>query len=312
MTRDILIVGATGQQGKSTIDALYASAPHRPPIRILALTRSASSPKSQALQAAYPDIVLVEGDTRSPAPIFAAHPTISSIFLVTVPPSDEEQALPLIEAAVAPRTQVDHILFTSVDRGGDDASWTEPTEVPHFAAKHRIELRLRQLCDDAGKRWTVLRPTGFMDTYNPGFFGKLMASLWAAGAPADRRMQLVSTRDIGIFAARALSNPEGWAGKAVGLAGDEISLSELQEVFRRTVGKDLPRTYGVLAHPVLWWVKDASKSFEWFRTVGYAADIASLRKQEPGLQTFEKWLRESSQWKVDKPSGGDIQADAHQ
>ncbi|RSL47797.1 hypothetical protein CEP53_009799 [Fusarium sp. AF-6] len=296
MTRDILIVGATGQQGRATIDAIYKTlnaSQHQ--IRVLALTRSISSPKSQALQSIHPDIVLVQGETQNPEPIFTAYPSIASIFLVTVPPNDETQALPLIEAATTHST-VDHIVFTSVDRGGDVASWSQPTEVPHFAAKHRIELRLRQLCEESGKRWTILRPTGFMDSYNPGFFGQLMASLWAAGMPADRKMQMISTHDIGIFAAKALLDPKGWASKAIALAGDELDFSELQNVFQRTVGEPLPQTYRAVSYPVLWMVSDASKSFEWFRTTGWDADIASLREQEPGLQTFEKWLRESSKW----------------
>ncbi|RSL82487.1 hypothetical protein CEP51_005117 [Fusarium floridanum] len=296
MTRDILIVGATGQQGRATIDAIFNTlnaSQHQ--IRVLALTRSISSPKSQALQSTYPDIVLVQGETQNPEPIFTTYPSIASIFLVTVPPNDETQALPLIEAATAHST-VDHIVFTSVDRGGDVVSWSQPTEVPHFAAKHRIELRLRQLCEELGKRWTILRPTGFMDSYNPGFFGQLMASLWAAGMPADRKMQMISTHDIGIFAAKALLDPEGWASKAIALAGDELNFSELEEVFQRTVGEPLPQTYRAVSYPVLWMVSDASKSFEWFRTAGWDADIALLREQEPGLQTFEKWLRESSKW----------------
>ncbi|RMJ08631.1 hypothetical protein BHE90_011380 [Fusarium euwallaceae] len=296
MTRDILIVGATGQQGRATIDAIFNTlnaSQHQ--IRVLALTRSISSPKSQALQSTYPDIVLVQGETQNPEPIFTTYPSIASIFLVTVPPNDETQALPLIEAATAHST-VDHIVFTSVDRGGDVVSWSQPTEVPHFAAKHRIELRLRQLCEESGKRWTILRPTGFMDSYNPGFFGQLMASLWAAGMPADRKMQMISTHDIGIFAAKALLDPQGWASKAIALAGDELNFSELEEVFQRTVGEPLPQTYRAVSYPVLWMVSDASKSFEWFRTAGWDADIALLREQEPGLQTFEKWLRESSKW----------------
>ncbi|RSL84947.1 hypothetical protein CEP52_016288 [Fusarium oligoseptatum] len=296
MTRDILIVGATGQQGRATIDAIFNTlnaSQHQ--IRVLALTRSISSPKSQALQSIHPDIVLVQGETQNPEPIFTAYPSIASIFLVTVPPNDEAQALPLMEAATAHST-VDHIVFTSVDRGGDVVSWSQPTEVPHFAAKHRIELRLRQLCEESGKRWTILRPTGFMDSYNPGFFGQLMASLWAAGMPADRKMQMISTHDIGIFAAKALLDPEGWASKAIALAGDELNFSELEEVFQRTVGEHLPQTYRAVSYPVLWMVSDASKSFEWFRTAGWDADIALLREQEPGLQTFEKWLRESSKW----------------
>ncbi|KAH8172314.1 nmrA-like family protein [Sarocladium implicatum] len=102
-----------------------------------------------------------------------------------------------------------HIVLSSVDRGGDRVSWSQPTAVPHFAAKYRIELRLRNLCDEAGTQWTILRPTGFINTYNPGFlFGKLMASLWLAGMPSARRIQMISTHDIGVFAAKALRDLE--------------------------------------------------------------------------------------------------------
>ncbi|EXA51176.1 hypothetical protein FOVG_03645 [Fusarium oxysporum f. sp. pisi HDV247] len=298
MTRNILIVGATGQQGKATIDALYktlSSSPGHEDTRVLALTRSIESPKAQSLQAEYPAITLVQGDTQTPQPIFDQHSTISSIFVVTVPPNDEAQALPLIEAASS-HPSVDHIVFSSVDRGGDETSWSQPTEIPHFAAKHRIELRLRELCKENKKRWTILRPTGFMDSYNPGFFGQMMASLWAEGMPRDRKMQLISTHDIGVFAAKALLSPDAWVGKATALAGDELSFSELQEIFREVVGEELPQTYKVVAYPVLWMVKDASKSFEWFRNAGWKADIETLRAQEPGLQSFASWLKESSKW----------------
>lgn len=238
----------------------------------------------------------MKGDTQTPQPIFDQHPTISSIFVVTVPPNDEAQALPLIEAATS-HPSVDHIIFSSVDRGGDEVSWSQPTEIPHFAAKHRIELRLRELCKENNKRWTILRPTGFMDSYNPGFFGQMMASLWAEGMPRDRMMQLISTHDIGVFAAKALLNPDVWAGKALALAGDELSFSEIQEIFREVVGEELPQTYKIVAYPILWMVQDASKSFAWFRDAGWKAGIDSLRAQEPGLQNFACWLRESSKWK---------------
>lgn len=297
--REILIVGATGQQGKATIAALHSTSHSTTaPLSILALTRSAASPKSQSLQSQFPDITLVEGDTKNPDAIFQTHPNIAAIFLVTVPSDEEAQATPLIEAAVAPGRYVDHIVFSSVDRGGDNVSWDQPTNVPHFAAKHRIEHLLRQSCEKAQTRvrWTILRPTGFMDNYGPGFFGKLMATLWQQGMPTDRRMQLVSTHDIGVFAAKALADPDGWDGRAVGLAGDELSFAELKEVFERTTGQTLPTTFGLLAGPVLWWVEEARTSFEWFSKVGYAADITSLRSQEPRLQTFEMWLRETSAW----------------
>lgn len=297
MTRDILIVGATGQQGKATIDAIFKT--HRQSnIRILALTRSVTSPKSQSFVSEYPEIVVFEGNTQTPKPIFEQYPSIASVFVVTVPPDDEAQAIPLIEEATSKTSKVDHIVFSSVDRGGNYVSWSTPTEIPHFAAKHRIEHRLRELCEESGKRWTILRPTGFMDSYNPGFFGKMMASLWAEGMPRDRKMQLISTHDIGIFAAKALMDPESWAGKAFALAGDDLSFLDLERIFKEVVGEELPQTYRAVSWPILWTVKDASKSFQWFKTKGWKADIEGLRREEPGLQDFATWLRESSKWQV--------------
>ncbi len=294
--REFLIAGATGHQGKAVVAALSASSAKISNLQVLALTRSASSPKAIALKEEHPEITLVEGNTKAPEQILQANPNISAIFLVTVPGDEEAQAIPLIDAA-AKSSKVDHIVFSSVDRGGDQTSWSNPTEVPHFATKHRIELHLREACDRVGKKWTVIRPTGFMDNYNPGFFGSMMASLWEVGLPSQRKMQLVSTRDIGVVAARALLDPESWAGKAVGLAGDEMTCAEARVVFKRVVGQEMPRTWSIVARAILWWVQEARTSMEWFDRVGYKADIRSLRSEVPELQTFEQWLRESSEWK---------------
>jgi len=299
--KKILVVGATGQQGQATIAGLQQSSTRElPAFEILGLTRSALSPKASALKKRFPNITLVEGDTRAPGPVFDAHPDIQSIFLVTAPPEEESQALPLIDFACSEGSKVNHVVFSSVDRGGDDISWSTPTPVQHFAAKHRIELYLRDACEkSAGSiRWTILRPTGFMDNYNPGSFGSLMASLWAKGMPADQKMQLVSTHDIGVFAARALLDPQGWNGKAIGLAGCEMSFEDVKTAFREVVKKELPTTWAFVAHGVLWWVPEAKTSFEWFRECGYRADIEGLKRLEPGLQDFKTWLKESSGWQA--------------
>ncbi|KAL0943827.1 NmrA-like family protein [Colletotrichum truncatum] len=290
----ILVVGATGRTGSATIAAL-ASHPNPPP-SILALTRSPSSRKSQSLLSSHPSITLVEGDAASPDPIFASHKDISAIYLVTVPPGDEAQATPLIDAAIA--HGVPHIVFSSVDRGGDETSWTNPTPVPHFAAKHRVELHLRDKSAGTGTEWTILRPSGFMDQYLPsaGTMGAVMGGLWAT-MPRDKRLQLVSARDIGLFAARALAEGPGkWAGKALALAGDDISFGEAEETFRRVVGKEMPRTWGFVGHAVRWAFEDAGRSMEWFEKEGYKADVEMLREMEPRLQSWETWLRESSGW----------------
>lgn len=293
MSTKILIVGATGQQGSATIHALLANSPtdSPAPIEILALTRSVTSKRAQSLSAAYGDkITLVEGSPTHPDPIFQAHPDITSVFLVTVPHTEEAQATPMIDASVAHGVQ--HIVFSSVDRGGDEKSWGYETPVAHFAAKCRIEEYLRDACKDKATRWTILRPTGFMDNYAPGTsFGMLMWTLWAT-MPQDRKMQLISARDIGVFAARVLrEGPDVWAGKAIGLAGDSLSFGEAEAVFKRVVGQEPPRMWSYIGSGLRWAVGEASASMKWFEDVGFAADVEKVRSIEPGLHDFESWLR---------------------
>ncbi|CAJ2501312.1 Uu.00g041650.m01.CDS01 [Anthostomella pinea] len=269
----ILIVGATGQQSTATIAALLKAttkqkSPASPAFSILTLTHSAASPKAIALKQKFPEVTFVEGSTRAPEPLFSAHPDITSIFLVTVPPDEE----------------------------------------PHFASKHNIELHLRSATANATAtarssktRWTILRPTGFMDNYGaPTAFGRTMAALWATMLP-DRAIQLVSVRDIGLFAAKALLHPDAWAGRAVGLAGDELTFDQAREVYRRTMGHEMPRTWTVVGRVVRWAVAEAGDSMKWFEDVGFGVDIAKLRAEEPDLLDFGGWLEYSKECQNGQP-----------
>jgi hypothetical protein len=58
--------------------------------------------------------------------------------------------------------EVKHFVYTSVDRGGDEKSYDNPTDIPHFISKYRIE---HHLVDKAGDKmgWTILRPVAFTD-----------------------------------------------------------------------------------------------------------------------------------------------------
>ncbi|RYP83470.1 hypothetical protein DL769_001373 [Monosporascus sp. CRB-8-3] len=70
--------------------------------------------------------------------------------------------------------------------------------------------------------------------------------------PPDGAMQLVSMRDIGRFAARALLDPGAWANRAVGLAGGSQTFAEAKNIFRRIVGHDMPYLWTALGRGVGW------------------------------------------------------------
>ncbi|KAK8094325.1 hypothetical protein PG997_001010 [Apiospora hydei] len=306
-----LIVGATGQQGGAVLTALskLLSEGHNnattPRPKILALTRSApDSPKAQALTSKYPvlDLTVVQGDTKDPEPIFAAHPDIGSVFLYTMPPDEEAQALPLLD-------HVHHIVLSSVDRGGDAASWENPTEVAHFKSKHEIEVRLRDFCTQKASqkvKYTILRPVAFMDNLNPGsLFGPVFASMWST-MPAEKPLQLVSVRDIGLFGAKALlAGADGddgkWSNKAIGLAGQELRFEEAREIFRRVSAgqKEMPQAPWIIGKGVRWVIGEVGTMFRFFEEEGYGVDIDALRMQEPELQDLETWLKESSKFEFD-------------
>jgi uncharacterized protein YbjT (DUF2867 family) len=298
---NILIVGATGKQGRSVVSALLGDREPDSPLKLLALTRDPSSASAQAVASQNPDVIeLVQGDLTQPEAIFAKWPKahISGVFLYTIPGKvdEEKQGIPFIDAAVA--HGVKHIVFSSVDRGGDERSWKNPTNVKHFYQKHNIELYLRDkgLATDSFT-WTILRPVAFMDNMNPGFFCSVFTAMWDAALSPTTKLQLVSVRDIGLFASKALRQPERWAGKAVSLAGDELTLEETKERFRKVTGRELPQAWRIVGKGMLWAIKELGDMFRFFEEEGYDADIAALSAEEPNLQDFETWLKESSQWK---------------
>jgi len=300
--RTILVVGATGQQGSSVIAGLSELGPtSSEKIRVLALTRNAASSKAQALVKKHTslDLEVIEGDILNPKPIFEAHPDIQAVFSFTSPPNEVPQATALIDASL--HAGVSHFVFSSVERGGDEKSWTNPTQTPHFAEKHEIELYLRDQCSkherDEGRSmtWTILRPTAFMDNFNPTSpFGAVFAGLLST-MPASQKLQVVSVRDIGRFGAKALLDPAAYAGRAIGLAGDEITLADARSTYRKvTRGLELSQAWWIVGKGVRWAINDVGRMFDWFESDGYGVDIAALRKEAPELQDLEAWLRESS------------------
>jgi uncharacterized protein YbjT (DUF2867 family) len=266
------------------------------------LTRNTESPKAKALAEANKGVIeFVQGDSTDPEPIFEGQPkgSISSLFIATVPgkvpEAEEKQAIPLIDAAVEHGVQ--HIVFSSVDRGGDEKSWTNPTAIKHFYEKHNIELYLRDKAqkEDDKFTWTILRPVAFLDNWSPGFPAAAFSAMLDATLKSTQKIQLVSVRDIGLFAAAALTDPTKWAGRAIGLAGDEITLAEAQTKFKEVTGKPLPKTFTFLGRLMLWLLKEVGLMFTFLAEEGYHADIQARRSELP-TQDFETWLRDSSKW----------------
>ncbi|KAH8893650.1 NmrA-like family protein [Thozetella sp. PMI_491] len=299
MSRAVLICGATGKQGGSVIRHLLQQQAN---YEILAVTRDAKAPSATRLLKLSPKIKLVQGNLAEPAEIFKTAKGLSQspiwgVFSVQAAIGSSGggelgQGKGLVDAAIAAGAK--HFVYTSVDRHGE-ASIDNPTNIPHFIKKHQIEHHLIDRSKNTGMDWTILRPVAFMENFTDNFFGRVFATSWKM-ALKGKPLQLVAVSDIGFFAAHALLNPDEFKGRALSLAGDELTIEQMGRIFKDTTGSDLKWTYSFICSLLMWAMKDFGLMFKWFHDVGYAANISELKKIHPGLKDFETWLKTESQF----------------
>ncbi|KAL7938769.1 hypothetical protein V8C35DRAFT_87850 [Trichoderma chlorosporum] len=299
MSRSLLITGATGKQGGAAIRALLS---RNADFKLLAVTRDKTSPSAQKLASLSSKITLLQGDLNDTDAIFGQAKEVSNsppwgVFSIQAPKfgasgaaAEQAQGISLIDSAL--KAGVKHFVYSSVDRHGDK-SINNPTNVPHFISKHNIEHHLiNSTKSKDAMSWTILRPVAFMENLDSGFAGKLFATAIKETLP-QKPLQLVATEDIGEAAADAFLHPEEHSGKAISLAGDEVTYQQLAEIFREKTGAGVPITWGILARLLLATSKEMGTMFSFFEKEGYAADIGALRRQYPRLRDVKTWLETS-------------------
>lgn len=162
MSRTLLITGATGNQGGAVIDALLAKNPRN--LLLLAVTRNAQSAGKKQLASKSPNIKLVEGDLNAVPALFKAAKTAAGsvplwgVYSVQVSmgkgvtlEGEVKQGKAMIDESN--KAGVQHFVYSSVERGGDESSWDNPTSVPHFQTKHEIEHYLRDSTANGKSPW---------------------------------------------------------------------------------------------------------------------------------------------------------------
>ncbi|KAI1435122.1 hypothetical protein GGR50DRAFT_694457 [Xylaria sp. CBS 124048] len=309
MSKVILVTGATGKQGGAVVNALLARKDEE--FIVLAVTRDALKPAARKLKAAHPRILLVEGDLDdvpsllrraekiAEQPVWGVYSVQVSMGKGVTVEGEISQGKALIDESI--KTGVRHFVYSSVERGGDEASWQNPTPVPHFQTKHAIEHHLlnstRPGTPGEKMGWTILRPVAFMDNLVPGFSTKVFISA-LRNRLGDKKLQWVATVDIGIFAAKAFANPTHWNRKAVGLAGDELNFDELNQAFESATGHPAPVAFWLFGSALTFMVKEMDLMIGWFATDGYRADVPARRTEHAGMLTMGQWLMQESSFEL--------------
>ena len=283
----IAVTGATGQQGGKVAKRLLAQG-----WKVRALTRDVNKPAAQELAAAGSE--MVAGDMDSRAELEAAFKGVYGVFSVqnfwlpTVGYEGEiRQGKAVADAAKA--AGVKHFVYSSV--GAAQRGMGQK----HFESKWIIEQYIQSL----KLPYTILRPVAFMENYNWTRAYILSGTFQGFGLRPDKSLQIVATDDIGAFAELAFANPEQYLGKTIELAGDELTETQIAEVFSKVIGRPV-KAAGAQNPAGAAPTEEQIAMFKFFNGVGYDADIASLRASYPALQNLEQFLRRNG-WENAQP-----------
>jgi uncharacterized protein YbjT (DUF2867 family) len=279
----VLVTGGTGSQGGATVTHLLAAKK----VRVRVLTRNLESPKAKSLAAR--GVELVKGDFEDVASLRTALAGVSAAFSVQQwtekggTAAEELNGKRFADAVKASGSP--HLVYSSAE-GAERKSG-----LGHYESKWAIEQHIRDLKLPA----TILRPVGFMDALGvPAMQRGMYLGMFKANWGVSHRVQFVATYDIGWFAARALEDPERYAGRVIPLAGDELNVADIIRTFKTVTGHKpwvapIPALVAKRMVP-----KEFADMFRWIREKGFEADIAQVRQEYPQLLTFAGWLKKYS------------------
>ena len=272
----VLVTGVTGRQGGAVARALMERG-----VRVRGMTRDLSSDRAATMASL--GVELIQADFDDSTSLDTAMISVSGIFLVTNfwehdYEGEVRHGRNVIDSAN--RAGVSHLVFTSV------ANADQKTGIPHFDSKYEIERYIHK----AGVPYTILRPVSFMENWEYQR-ERIMTGKISSPFSESTRLQQISVRDIGRFAARAFSNPESWLGRSLNIAGDEYTMREAMDLFTQVTGNLV--TFERLPWDA--YLKVAGKEMtimdRWIDGTGYSADIKLVRSLLPDMMSLEEYLR---------------------
>jgi uncharacterized protein YbjT (DUF2867 family) len=285
--RVIAVTGATGLQGGAVARRLLAEG-----WKVRALTRDPNKPAAESL--ARLGAELAPGDMDDSAQLEAAFRgahgvfSVQNFWLPTVGFEGEiRQGTNVADAAKA--ASVGHLVYSSV--GAAHRGMGQK----HFESKWIIEQHIHSL----GVPYTIFRPAAFMDNYNWSRAFILNGTFAGRGLRPEKGVQIIAVEDVAVFVALAFADPRDYLGKTLELAGDDLTETQVAEVFTKVIGRPVklgPPAPGSFRRSD----EEMRAMFEFFNGEGYTADVPALRKLHPGLLSLEAYLRKNG-WENQAP-----------
>jgi uncharacterized protein YbjT (DUF2867 family) len=273
--RNILVTGATGQQGGS-LARLLLQKKHK----VYALTRNTHSSAAQELKNR--GAVIVKGDLDDSDPLKRAVKDVQSVFLMGTPFEDGtegETRRGKLMAEIAKENSIEHLVYSSV------ANADKNTGIPHFESKYKIEQHIRNL----GLPHTIIGPTFFMENLlGPG----LEQGQLALPLSPSTTLQQSALENIAEVSALVLEGRKPFLGKRIDIASDEVTGEQAANILSDVLGQRI-RYVPVPLQQVYQGNEDMARMYEWYEKVGTGIDISSLHQEYPEVNwlTFRDWAK---------------------
>ena len=273
----ILVTGATGSQGGATARELLARG-HK--VRVM--TRNPDGPAAKTLATSGAEVV--PGDLDDAASLEHALEGAWGAYALQNTweagvEGEEEQGKRF--AQLAAQAGIEHFVYASV------ASADQQTGIPHFDNKGRIEETVRSLDFPS---FTIVRPVFFMENLvSPWFKPGIDDGQIQMGVAPETVVQMIAVADIGKYGRLAFEEHEKLNGRAIDIAGDELTIPKAASLISAAAGRTITH-FQVPIEEVRKVSEDFAIMLEWFDRVGYSINIA-MNAEEFDIPptTFATW-----------------------
>ncbi|WP_205314762.1 NmrA/HSCARG family protein [Nonomuraea lactucae] len=282
--KTIVVVGATGLQGRAVTAQLLADG-----WQVRAVTRDPDAAAARALAQAGAELARAEMDNLASLiaaaegayGLFSVQPTVGSPGTPAGFTAEDEVRWGRNVADAAHAAGVRHLVYASLAGAGRHNTEKLPSNTIN---KWRIEQHITRL----GLPATFLRPVSFMENYTGSYH--LHDGTVATAFAADVPQQIMAVDDVGAFAALAFAQPGEWIGRAVDLAGDELTPRQIAAAISEGVGRPLPYVQ-IPIEAIAQLGAEFAYAYTWLNERGYRADVAFTRALHPGLMDLRTWLQ---------------------
>jgi uncharacterized protein YbjT (DUF2867 family) len=263
--KDILVIGATGDQGGAVVRHLLA---REDDFHVHGLTRNNSSERAENLTSR--GVTMLEGDLDDRDSLRRVMEGMNGVFCVTNfwEAGYERQIQQGKNAAdVASELGVEHLVFSGV--GDHD----QPTGIPHFDSAFEIDQHLQEI----GLANTILKPVFFFQNFER-MSDDIVDGTLVMPLEEGVKLQMVDVDDIGKAAAVAFRRPDQFIGTRHNLAGEALTLEQMARIFADILDIDIEVRHMDMDRAREQMGREAALMYEWFNDHGYTTDLEQVRE----------------------------------